>query len=168
MIPSAQNEFDRSAGALDAEKTLRLIAALPAPQGLEDRVKEGLHAAPRSAMVISWPFSVDGGRWMQSAGMRAAAAAVIVMVIAGGGWGIYSHIQIAPSPAAVAAPQPINGGGTFNAAGAKRVPQTLQGPVVVTPAIAKEKQEPGKAVAIPQKHHRPVAKKSAAPIPAVR
>ena len=47
MSFSTQNEFDRSAGAIDAEKTLRLIASLPAPEGIEDRVKTG--SARRSA-----------------------------------------------------------------------------------------------------------------------
>jgi len=167
---SIQNEFDRSAGALDAEDTLRLIASLPAPQGLEDRVKAGLHSAPHRAKIIVWPFSsVEGGRWMQSAGMRAAAAAAIVLVIAGGGWEVYSHIQPAALPTAVSSPQPLNGSGGFNAAGAKRVPQTPEGPVVATPVISKEKTQEGDGAVIPEKHKkRPTVMKSGGPIPVVR
>ena len=35
------NEQDRNAGVVDAERSLRLIASLPAPDGIEDRVKSG-------------------------------------------------------------------------------------------------------------------------------
>ena len=167
---SSQNEFDRSAGALEEERTLRLIASLPAPEGIEDRVKAGLRSAPGQARIIAWPFkSVQGGRWMQNTGVRAAAAAAIVFVIAGGGWGVYSHIQPAPLPTAVSAPQPLNSGGGFNAAGAKRVPQTLEGPVVANPVIAKEKpgtENSGKVAGKHGKGH--AAKKSVAPVAAAR
>jgi len=171
MSPSRiQDEFDLSAGALDEERTLRLIATLPAPEGLEERMKASLRSAPRRANVVVWPFSsAEDGRWMQRAGMRAAAAAAIVLLIAGGGWEVYSHIQPAPLPAAVSAPQPLNGGGGFNAAGAKRVPQTLEGPIVASPVIAKEKQKTEKTSAVVDKRSkRPAAKKSAGPIPAAR
>ena len=164
MSPSSiQNEFDRSAGALDAESTLRLIASLPAPEGLEGRVKVRLQSVPSRARIIAWPFtSGEGGRWMQSAGMRAAAAAAIVLVIAGGGWEVYSHIQPAALPTAVSAPQPLNRSGGFNAAGAKRVPQTLDGPVVAAPVMSKEKEPADSNAVLPQKHSkRPAAKKSA-------
>ena len=158
---SSQNSFDRSAGALKEEGSLRLIASLSAPEGLQDRVKEGLRSAPRQGTVIAWPFlSVDGRGWMQSAGMRAAAAAAIVVVIAGGGWEVYSHIQPASVPTAISMPEPLNGGGGFNSAGAKRVPQTLERPVVATPVIAEERVESGNSGAVAQKHaKRPAAKK---------
>src|ERR1700749_2153534 len=106
MSLSIQNDADRSESVLDAEKTLRLIATLPAPDGIEDRVKSGLHTAPRKAGVIAWP--VPGARWTQIASMRAAAAAAIVLVVAGGAWEVYTHIRIAPEPAAFTAPQPMN------------------------------------------------------------
>jgi len=72
-----QNEFSNNSGAGEAEETLRLIARLPAPVGLEDRVHAGLRSAPRSARVLAWPaaFSPAGG-WL-----RAAAAAAIVFVV---------------------------------------------------------------------------------------
>lgn len=151
---------DRGAGALAAEETLRMIANLPAPAGLEDRVKAGLRSAPRSAKVIAWPFA-SAEEWMRSGGTRAAAAAAIVLAIAGGGWGVYSHIQIAPVPSALVEPQLPNGAGRFSTAGAMHVPQTVHGPVVAAPAIEKESHEPGK--------QQPAAKKKAkarAPAPA--
>lgn len=170
MSPSTiQNEFDRSAGALEEERTLRLIAALPAPQGIEERVKEKLRSAPFRTKVIAWPFSSAEGRgWMESAGMRAAAAAAIVLAIAGGGWGVYSHIQPAPLPTAVSVPQPLgDSAGGFNAAGAKRVPQTLEGPVLATPVVSKPKPEIESA-AVPHKRSKHRAKKSVEPVQAAR
>lgn len=133
MSPSTENRFERPAEALAAEETLRLIAKLPAPQGLEDRVKERLQSAPNRASVIAWPLKVGGG-WM-----RAAAAAAIVMAVAGGGWGVYSHIQVAPVPSAVVDSQPLTGSGRFSTAGAMHVPQTVEGPVVAAPVIDKQK-----------------------------
>jgi hypothetical protein len=139
MSFSSHNEFDRSAGAIEAEKTLRLIATSPAPEGIEERVKAGLRSAPRKTAVIGWP--VAAGRrngWMQASAVRAAAAAAIVMVVAGGGWEVYSHIRVADSPAAIAAPPPISGQHGLSAAGTKRVPQTLEGPVIASPVITKK------------------------------
>jgi hypothetical protein len=146
MNPSTEDRFDRNAGALAAEETLRMIATLPARAGLEDRVKAGLRSSARRGMVISWPFaSADG--WMHSTGMRTAAAAAIVLAIAGGGWGVYSHIQIAPVPSALVEPQLPNGAGRFSAAGAMHVPQTVEGPVVTAPLTEKQKQ---RAIKVPQ------------------
>ena len=129
------DRFDRNSGALEAEETLRMIASLPAPEGLEDRVKARLHSSPRGARVVAWPFA-SADHWM-----RAAAAAAIVTVIAGGGWGVYSHIQVAPLPAAMVEQQNVNGEGHFSTAGAKHVPQTLDGPVVTSPVVEEEKQK---------------------------
>ena len=72
MNPSTEDRFDRNAGVLAAEETLRLIATLPAPAGLEDRVKAGLRSAPRRGTVISWPFVSDGqaGCTARDAGCR--------------------------------------------------------------------------------------------------
>lgn len=169
MSPSNRIEFDRNSDVLDAEQTLRLIATLPPPQGLEERVKAILHSAPRQAKVISWPaWSSDGARWMHSAGMRAAAAAAIVLVVAGGGWGIYSRIHLPQAPSAVAAPHTINGGGSFNAAGARRVPQTLQKPVIATPVISKQKQDSAKKTVPAKKHGQTHGKTTAVPVDSVR
>jgi hypothetical protein len=116
------------------DETLRLISMLPAPAGLEDRIHATLRSphARRPGRVLAWPPSAqrDGGAWM-----RTAAAAAIAFVIAGGGWGVYLHVQSLRPAEAVAAPaHPADGG--FSAAGAIRTPQTLNGPVVTTPAVA--------------------------------
>lgn len=156
-----QNPFapDSVSGAQSGsvEDTLRLIASLPAPVGLEDRIHAGLRVSqlsqPRKARILTWPAQLHPGRnWMHSAGLRAAAAAAIVMVVAGGGWGIYSRVQ--PRPAAraiVISPRPAVSGG-FASGGAMRTPQTLNGPVLTHPATAV--QTPAKAAARPGKKQR--------------
>jgi len=153
-----EDRFGSNAGAHAAEETLRLIATLPAPEGLEDRVKAGLRSAPQRGMVVAWPFSTTQ-RLMHSAGSRAAAAAAIVLAVAGGGWGVYSHIQIAPVPSAFVEQPLQNGAGRFSTAGAMHVPKTVQGPVVAAPVVEKQKQEAGKAS---QKRERQAGKKSKA------
>ena len=109
-----------------AEVTLRLIARLPVPEGLEHRTHARLRATPQPERVLRWPQPV-AGEWL-----RAAAAAAIVCVVAGGGWGIFLSVhpgQILPglSGPSLAAP------GGFTEGGAVRRPQTLVGPAVVGP-----------------------------------
>lgn len=161
---NSESRFDRSASALAAEETLRMIATLPAPAGLEDRVKAGLRSAPKTAKVIAWPFP-SAGNWMRSSGMRGAAAAAIVLAIAGGGWGVYSHIQVAPVPSALVDPQLPSAAGRFSTAGAMHVPQTVQGPVIAAPVIEKQDQPPAKAVPLPPQHTPKKAKAHAQPHP---
>jgi hypothetical protein len=162
MSFSTQNDLDRNAGAIEAEETLRLLASLPAPQGIEDRVKSGVRAAHRQSSVMSWPHpSANKAAWTQVSAMRVAAAAAIVFVVAGGAWEVYSHIRLAAVPTAVAAPQHIDGGGGLSAAAAKRTPKTLDGPVVAVPANMKQRTGAGKANVPPQGHDaRPLAEKS--------
>jgi len=106
-----------------AEATLQLIARLPVPEGLEDRVKAGLKTVPRTGRILQWPASLrPTASWM-----RGAAAAAVVFVVAGGGWGIYVRVQ--PSQPARVIVMPHVGGG-FSSAGAMRTPQTLNGPIV--------------------------------------
>jgi len=126
-----QNGFSKDSGAGEAEQTLRLIASLPAPKGLEDRVNAGLRAAPHRARVLAWPqpFSPASG-WL-----RAAAAAAIVFVVAGGGWGIYSRVQPSQPTAGAAVPH-VGAPGGFSEGGAVRRPQTLVGPLVTAPVQA--------------------------------
>lgn len=138
-----QNGLSNHSSVGEAEKTLRLIARLPAPQGLEDRVQAGLRTAPRSARVLAWPgpLPLDAG-WL-----RAAAAAAIVFVVAGGGWGVYSRVQPGQPTHGIAGPR-IAAPGGFTEGGAVRRPQTLVGPIVspaathtATAAAAKPKTQ---------------------------
>jgi hypothetical protein len=140
-----------------AEETLRLIAQLPAPEGLAERVQAGLRTAsltasnPARARILHWPTALQlDHAWMRSAWMRGAAAAAIVFVVAGGGWGIYSRVAPVQQTRGIALPHVAAPGG-FAGAGAMRTPQTLNGPLVAHPATA---EQPEKLVATPQKPHR--------------
>lgn len=145
---------DQSTSA--AERTLRLIAKLPAPEGLEDRVKASLRVAPRSAHVLRWPVANEYSGWMHGKAVRAAAAAAIVFVVAGGGWGVYSRVKPMDQPKVIAMPQRVVGAGGFSSANAIRTPQTLSGPVLTHSVTEAEKTEDGGAKVVPmtKKPHR--------------
>lgn len=136
-----QNQMGGSAGSGkssasgDFEATLRLIARLSAPEGLEERVKAGLLAAPASskARILMWPTA----QRMDTAWMRSAAAAAIFAVVVGGSWGVYSRVQPNQPARAVATPPRVSNQGGFSSAGAMRTPQTLNGPMVAHPSVAR-------------------------------
>lgn len=123
---TVHHQPDSHAAATDA--TLRLIAGLPAPEGLEERVHAALRSAHRRGRILAWPsrFSAD------SPWRRGAAAAAIAFVVVGGGWGVYSRVQ--PNKV-IAMPRITNQGG-FNGANAVNVPKTLNGPVLTHPELA--------------------------------
>jgi hypothetical protein len=110
-----------------ADATLRLIAGLPAPEGLEDRVHARLRSASRAGRILEWPSRFR----VESPWMRSAAAAAIVFVVVGGGWGVYSRVQPAK---VIAMPPHLAAPGGFTNAGAARIPQTLNRPVLAPPA----------------------------------
>ncbi len=168
MKPTTEHEAVRNTEGA-AETSLRLIASLPAPAGLEDRVKAGLRVAPRTGQVLRWPSRAGmGGGWMQGKAMRAAAAAAIVFVVAGGGWGVYSRVQPAQSPKVIAMPQRMGvgiGSGGFSSAGAMRTPQTLDGPVLAHPVTSKQGDTEIKALpALEHAHRVKAAKKNVSPV----
>jgi hypothetical protein len=157
-----QKAFSKNSGASEAEATLRLIASLPAPEGLEDRVHVALNAAPRRSRVLAWPVA-PAGEWL-----RAAAAAAIVFVVAGGGWGIYAHVQPGHAVQGIAGPR-LSAPGGFSEGGAVRRPQTLVGPTLAVPAAAVTPKP--KVPARPSPNTAPGAKITAsknAPQPVVR
>ena len=147
MNLSTQND-DRNAATIDAERSLRLIASLPAPAGIEDRVKAGLRVVRTQSGVIGWPVSsATRAGWAQVSYMRAAAAAAIVFVVAGGGWGVYRHFGPAPAPTAAGVQQRIEGRSGLSAAGAMRTPKTVEGPKIAGPATARDGRDAGSASA---------------------
>lgn len=169
MNPYPQNNFasktgsGSKSGSGEAETTLRLIAGLPAPEGLEERVKAALHQtvhnAAQSKSLLHWPLTSRLGvsrfdtprfgspwlgssriGWLQSTWVRTAAAAAIVFVVAGGGWEIYSHVQPAEQPKAIALP-PVSAHGGFSSANAIRTPRTLDGTVLTHPLAAPKQSD---------------------------
>ena len=122
----------RSSG--NYEETLRLIARLSAPEGLEERVQAGLRAVSPKARILRWPDALRlENVWMQNL-LRASAAAAIAALVIGGCWSISTRYQPAQPTSAVAAPLRGNAQGGFSSAGAMRT--TLNGPIVTHPAIS--------------------------------
>lgn len=114
------------------DATLRLIARLPAPEGLEQRMQAALREAPASAKVLAWPT----GGWQTGPmrdpmrnWLRTAAAAALAFVVAGGGWGVYRSVQPVLPSGAQAEPPHLTAPEGFSSAGAMRTPQTLNGPL---------------------------------------
>jgi len=52
---SASSGSTSESASSAAEQTLRLLAQLRSPEGLEDRVIAGLHSAPRRGRILYWP-----------------------------------------------------------------------------------------------------------------
>jgi hypothetical protein len=155
----ASSGFPLDAASSSAEQTLRLIAQLPSPEGLEDRVIAGLHHAPSTGRILFWPRTISGSG---SSWMRGAAAAAIVFVVAGGGWGIYTRVQ-PMQPARVLVMPRGGAAGGFSGAGAMRTPETLHGPVVAQPVTNKPidpktaKKTPARVVHLPLRALQPDA-----------
>jgi hypothetical protein len=130
---------DNSVGGIGGsggfEESLRVIARLPAPEGLEERVMAGVRAG-RGARVLEFPAALrPGSNWM-----RSAAAAAIVFVVAGGGWGVYTRVQKPQAAKVITMPVRTAAPGGFSNAGAMRTPNTLNGPVVTHPVVPKPVQ----------------------------
>jgi hypothetical protein len=123
------------------EETLRLLASLPAPDGLAERVQASLQArGAAKARILRWPARLGLGQlWMQSGQMhglkRGLAAAAIVVMVAGGGWGVYSRVRPSQPARGIALPH-VGAPGGFAGAGAMRTPQTLNAPAVAHPVVA--------------------------------
>ena len=149
-------------GSSPAEETLRLIARLPAPEGLEERVHAGLRAHSGSrGRILRWPLSLRPGiGWAQSSFVRAAAAAAIIAAVVGGGWEVYSHIQVAEPARAVTTAPSLSAPRGFSNAGAMRTPQTLNGPVVAPTATS---AKPAARAAHPGKAAKPKATQTSIP-----
>lgn len=126
----------RNPGVADVEAALRCIAGVPAPAGLEARIKSTLEATPHAGKVLSWPAAAFSSGWVARPLLRGAAAAAVVLVVAGGGWGIFRTVQPARTPSAVVMPPRLAAPGGFSSAGAMRTPQTLIAPMVSQPVAA--------------------------------
>jgi hypothetical protein len=138
MNSSNDNSVRGIGGSGGFEESLRVIARLPAPEGLEERVIAGVRAggARRGARILHFPAALRPG----SSWMRGAAAAAIVFVVAGGGWGIYSRVQKPQAAKVISMPVRVAAPGGFSNAGAMRTPNTLNGPVVTHPVAVKPSQ----------------------------
>jgi hypothetical protein len=156
---TSQNQVVRTAAVDSGEETLRLIAALPAPEGLVDRVQTRLRTAPRSSRILAWPLAFVPGGWGYGSAVRGAAAAAIVCVVAGGGWRVHSHVQPGPSARVIVMPTPAGPPRGFSIGGSVHTPDPVHGPVLTHQGIP----EPvatvaGEGVRNPQKATDPTHK----------
>jgi hypothetical protein len=124
----------------EAEATLRLIAKLPAPEGLAERVQSGLGAGSKDARVVQWPVAAESSHGWMTGWVRGAAAAAIVCVVAGGAWQISARMGTAGGGNATAAPVRVRSAGGFSSAGAMRTPETLNGPILTNQGLTKKPQ----------------------------
>ena len=127
----------------EADATLRLVAKLPAPDGLAERVRGGLRGAHASRRVLSWPAEREPASEWRSYWMRGTAAAAIVCVVAGGALRIgqissRTALGNGGNAAAAAAPVRVRPAGGFSSANAVHVPDTLNGPVLKHKAQGKD------------------------------
>ena len=121
MNPSQNYSLGKEA-ADSAEQTLRMIANLPAPEGLTERVQNRLRNAPRSSRRMAWPLAFAPVSRGNSHAWRSAAAAAIVCVVAGGGWQIYAHVQPSSSARVVVTPEPVRPARGFSIGGSVHTP----------------------------------------------
>jgi hypothetical protein len=161
MNTNPHNPMDSGPGANSGFDTLRLIAGLPAPAGLEERVHKALHAAPRGGRVLAWPARFRTKTVMESNWMRAAAAAAIVFVVVGGGWGVYTRVQTGQPGKVVVMPLRGPSSGGIAGAGAIRTPVTIPGP-----KIKEQKSPAATKPSAPKKHSAQPAVSRVAPKPA--
>jgi hypothetical protein len=145
----------------EADATLRLIAELPAPDGLSERVKgrlqaKSVEAARGGGRLLEWPTRASAGHGQLQNWMRSAAAAAIVGVVSGGAWWIYASVAPAGGGSAVAAPVSVHRAGGFTTAGAMRTPETLKGPVL-THEVEKKAEPAKKDVQAGKKSTKPAS-----------
>ena len=143
MSFSTQNDADRNCRSnRSRERRYALIASLPAPEGIADRVKTAF--APRPSSRVSF-------RGQSSGKARAGRSYQLCeppppLQLFCGRWGgvgsVFAHPDLAPEPAAVATPQRIDGAAVWPP-GSRRTPKTLEGPVVVAPPNAKQRSDVG-------------------------
>ena len=170
MNHSGENPKTGASGSGDFEETLRLIARLSTPEGLDERVQARLRAAPAAggARIFAWPAA----KRLDSAWMRSAAAAAIVAVVVGGCFGVYSQVQSIQPARAVTVPLHFYTQGGFSSAGAMRTPRTLNGPMVehsaaaaplpANPAVGPA-AKPRQAAALPGKANKAAIRPAAPP-----
>jgi hypothetical protein len=119
-----------------AEETLRLVATLPPPIGLEDRVHHRLETTQFDLLEQS-PRSF-WSLWMPVRRLQFAGAAALVLALAASSWSVYhtknGAVVIQPAPQTASPTTPT---GNFGSAGAERHPSTLT-PIKVPPAPKKK------------------------------
>jgi hypothetical protein len=148
----------------EAEHTLRLVAALPPPVELTDRVHRRL-----SHGRASLPRRGFWALWMPAQRLQFAGAALLALVFAGSAWSVFHAKSGAPGrvPAAQKTAGPVGpaspvspatpAAGGFSTAGTERRPSTLT-PIKAPPA---PKKKPSASHAAAKRAPKPDAAQSA-------
>jgi hypothetical protein len=134
-----QDERDLRRDGDQSFETLRLLAELPPPDGLNDRVHRRLDARMGEELTPQRGF---WSLWMPVRRLQYAGVAVLVVALAGATWSVRHSRDGVPGPQPVA-PSAVPGH-AFGSAGAEAHPATLK-PIVVPPAAPKKKPGAGKA-----------------------
>ena len=125
------NRNDSEAGEgtrIEAEETLRQLAALPPPEDLTDRVHARLHAVQTAPSRRGfWAY------WLPAQRFQFAGAAALMLAVAGSTWAIYHRHPQADAAKQTVQPAPAPAGNGFGTAADKRIPPTLN-PIKVPPA----------------------------------
>jgi hypothetical protein len=145
--------------AIEAEQTLRLLAQLPPPAELTDRVHRRLDLALREEAKGTgarfWTLWMPEG-WMPARRFQFAAAAVLAVAVAGSTWSVY-HLHPRGGTSTTPAVLPAAQGGGFGSDNAERHPTTLT-PIKVPPA---PKKKAGPSHASSKKVAKPAAAQAA-------
>ena len=132
MTPDSMYETGR-----EAEETLRLVAQLPPPDELTDRVHGRLAAVGRERAARRPVWSL----WMPARRLQFVGAALLAAAVAGSTWGVYHrHPQSGVQTGTQGSGErvvPHLPQGSFGSAGAERVPPTLA-PIKVPPSPKKK------------------------------
>jgi len=128
MNPSPSTNDPQASG--DPEATLRLLAQLPPPEGLADRVHRSLASAPDPA-----PSPRFWSLWLPAHRLQFAGAAVLVTAMAVSSWTILESRRPSSPTAKTTVPRTAadSDRSTFSSADAERRPATLK-PIKVPPA----------------------------------
>lgn len=126
---SPSSNYPQASG--DPEATLRLLAQLPPPEGLADRVHRNLAAAPDPA-----PAPRFWSLWLPAHRLQFAGAAVLVTAMAASSWTILESRRPTSPAAKTAVPGTAadSGRSAFSSADAERHPATLK-PIKVPSAV---------------------------------
>ena len=164
---NSEMNLETSKALAEMDGTLRALARVTAPEGLEERVHTALRSASRGGGRViefpgEFPREFSARHASDSPWMRTAAAAAICFVVVGGGWGVYSRVQTArviAMPSHISAP-----GGGFSNAGAMRTPQTLNGPVINHPQNPQAANGAARVVPLPVKPSLPAGTEKKSPV----
>jgi hypothetical protein len=133
-----QDFYSDHAPVQEPEETLRLVARLPPPTGLADRVHSRLERIPAAPHRSFWTL------WMPVQRLQLAGAALLVLAIAGSTWTVRharsGHAQVV---------QPAAQGPAFGSAGAERHPSSLT-PIKAPPPAPRKKPSASRMKHVPK------------------